>query len=216
MRLPITLGLLVSLLAVPALAQAQERRYYRDRDRDRDRDDYYDREYHRGLFVRGAVGVGGLAADDELNDATLSGGAGLVSVDLGGSLQPNLALHGRLSMNTVFEPNLSSSDGDEDFGELDDTSLRFTLLGAGLTYYLPSNLYLTGVLGFSRAAFEVDGNEYDALNGIGFSGDIGYEWPIGDDWGVDVGGRLELHNVRGDGEQLSTASLGLLLSVTYF
>jgi hypothetical protein len=213
MRLPITVGLLVTVLSVPALAQAEQRRY---RDRDRDRDDYYDRyRDHTGLFARVGVGAGGLAADDEDNDATLSGGAGLVSVDLGGSLQPDLALHGRLSINSVFEPNLSSTDG-EDFGELDDTSLRFTLLGGGLTYYLPSNVYLTGVVGFSRAAFELDGYEYDALSGVGFSGDIGYEWALADEWGLNLGGRLELHNVRGDGEELSTASLGVLLSVTYF
>jgi hypothetical protein len=216
MRLPITVGLLVSVLSVPALAQAEQRRYYRDdRERDRYGDDDYGRSYHTGLFARVGAGVGGLAADDDDNDATLSGGAGLLSLDLGGSLQPNLALHGRLSINSVFEPNLSSSSG-EDFGDLDDTSLTFTLLGAGLTYYLPSNVYLTGVVGLSRASFEVDGNEYDTLNGVGFSGDIGYEWPIGDNLGLDLGGRLELHNVRGDGEQLSTASLGLLLSVTYF
>jgi hypothetical protein len=216
MRWPITVGLLVTVLSVPALAQAQQRRYRYTRDRDRDRDSYFDRyDYHRGLFIRAGVGAGGLAADDEDNDATLSGGAGLLSIDLGGSLQPDLALHGRLSINSVFEPNLSSTGG-EDFGELDDTSLRFTLLGGGLTYYLPSNVYLTGVVGFSRASFEVDGYEYDALNGIGFSGDVGYEWPLGDEWGLNLGGRLELHDVRGDGEQLSTASLGLLLSVTYF
>jgi hypothetical protein len=214
MRLPITVGLLVSVLAVPALAQAEQRRYRYDRDGDRD--DYDDRyAYHSGLFARVNAGAGGLAADDELNDATLSGGAGLLSVDLGGSLQPNLALHGRLSINSVFEPNLSSTDG-EDFGDLDDTSLRFTLLGAGLTYYLPSNLYLTGVVGLSRAAFELDGVEYDTLNGIGFSGDVGYEWVLDDNWGLDLGGRIELHNVRGDGEQLSTASIGVLLGVTYF
>ena len=97
-----------------------------------------------------------------------------------------------------------------------DDNRHITLIGAGLTYYLPSNLYLTGVLGLSRAAFELDGVEYDALNGIGFSGDIGYEWPIGDSWGIDLGGRVEVHNVRGDGEQLSTASIGVLLGVTYF
>lgn len=214
MRLPITVGLLVTVLSVPALAQAEQRRYRYDRDDDRD--SYHDRyDYHTGLFARVGAGAGGLAADDDDNDATLSGGAGLLSLDLGGSLRPDLALHGRLSINSVFEPNLSSSDG-EDFGDLDDTSLRFTLLGAGLTYYTPSNLYLTGVVGLSRAAFELDGYEYDALTGVGFSGDIGYEWPLGDDWGLDVGARLELHNVRGDGEQLSTASLGVLLSVTYF
>ena len=55
-----------------------------------------------------------------------------------------------------------------------------------------------------------------ALNGIGFSGDIGYEWRLSDSLGLDLGGRIELHNVRGDGEQLSTASIGVLLGVTYF
>jgi hypothetical protein len=214
MRLPITVSLLVTVLSVPALAQAQERRYRYDSD---DRDGYHDHyDHHNGLFARVGAGVGGLAADDEDNDATLSGGAGLLSIDLGGALQPDLALHGRLSINSVFEPNLSSSSSGEDFGDLDDTSLRFTLLGGGLTYYLPSNIYLTGVVGYSRAAFELDGFEYDTLSGVGFSGDIGYEWEIAEEWGVDIGGRLELHNVRGDGQELSTASLGLLLSVTHF
>jgi hypothetical protein len=90
------------------------------------------------------------------------------------------------------------------------------LIGAGITYYLPSNLYLTGVIGLSRASFEFDGDEYDALTGIGFIGDVGYEWAIGADWGLGLAGRLELHSVQGDDEQLTTAALGVLLSLTYF
>jgi hypothetical protein len=101
-------------------------------------------------------------------------------------------------------------------GDLDDTSLTFRLLGLGLTYYLPSNLYLTGVVGFSQATFDFYGEEYDTLNGVGFSGDIGYEWPIGGDWGIGVAGRLELHNVRDDAGTISTGALGVLLSLTYF
>jgi hypothetical protein len=128
MRFTLTLGLLVTLTAVPALAEAAPRRYYRH-------SEYREREYysdHDGLFARVTLGAGGVAADDDLNEVTLSGGAGLFSLDLGGSVAPNLALHGRFSVNSMFEPNISS-DG-EDLGDLDDTSLTLSLLGVGLTY----------------------------------------------------------------------------------
>lgn len=209
MRLTLTVGLLVSLTAVPALAEAAPRRYYRHESVERE---YYG---HEGLFMRLSLGAGGVAADDELNDLTLSSGSGLFSVDLGGSLAPDLALHGRLAVTSMFEPTLTSGGGD-DLGDLDNTSLTFTLIGGGLTFYLPSNVFLTGVVGFSRASFEFDGDEYDALNGLGFMGDVGYEWQIARDWGIGVAGRIELHSVRGDGEKLSTAGLGVLVNLTYF
>jgi hypothetical protein len=211
MRLPLIVGFASLITLVPALAEAAPRRYYR---RDVDRyDDYRDR-YHTGLFVRGVLGVGGVTADDQLNESTLSGGAGMFSIDVGGAVAPSLALHGRLSVNSMFEPSVSN-EGDY-LGDLDDTSLTFRLLGLGLTYYLPSNLYLTGVVGFSQATFDFYGEEYDTLNGIGFSGDVGYEWPIGGDWGLGVAGRLELHNVHDDAGTISTGALGVLLSLTYF
>jgi hypothetical protein len=220
MRLPLILGLLVTsstLLSViaPAVAEAAPRRYYRNDDRryeERRYEDYDDT--HRGLFFRGALGAGGFRADDDFNDETLSGGAGMFSLDLGGALAQDLALHGRFSMNSIFEPTVSS-DGEE-LGDLDDTSLTFSLLGVGLTYYTPSNVYLTGVVGLSRASFELDGDEYDALTGVGLMGDIGYEWLLSENLGLGVGGRLEFHSVQGEGENLSTASLGVLLSLTYF
>lgn len=200
---------------VTDLAEAQSRRYYRYRERDsRDEERYYEGPSHQGFFLRGTLGGGGVVADDDLNEVTLSGGAGLFSLDLGGSLARNLALHGRLSVSSMFEPNVSEYG--EATGELEDTSLTFSLLGVGLTWYTPSNLYLTGVLGFSRASFEFDGDEYDSLDGAGFIGDIGYEWHLGGDFGLGLGGRLELHSVRGQGERLSTAGLGLFLSLTYF
>src|SRR5262245_14996527 len=106
MRFLLPLGLFVSLSLVPELAEAQPRyrRYARER--------VYYREPafpdHQGLLFRLGGGLGGMAADDDLNDVTLSGGAGLFSLDLGGSVAPDLALHGRLSTHTMFEPHLSS------------------------------------------------------------------------------------------------------------
>jgi hypothetical protein len=212
MRLAFIFGFSSLLALVPALAEAAPRRY-RQYD---DRNDYdYRYPAHQGLFTRLVLGVGGVTADDQLNDSTLTGGAGLFSLDVGGSVAPSLALHGRLSYNSMFEPSETSNNGDY-LGDLEDTSLTFTLLGLGLTYYLPSNLYLTGVVGFSRARFDFYGEEFATLNGIGFSGDVGYEWPLGGDWGLGVAGRLEGHSVRDDEGTLSTASLGVLLSLTYF
>ena len=202
MRFPLTLGLLAALVTVPALAEARPRLYAR-----------YQPE-HSDLFLRFALGGGGVTADDDQNNVTLSGGAGLFSVDLGGAVAPSLALHGRLAISSVFEPTISS--GGDDLGDLRDTSLTFTLLGAGVTYYLPSNLYFSGVAGFSRASFEFYGDEYDALNGLGLIGDIGYEWPLANYWGLGIGGRLEFHTVRNSDEQLSTAMLGVLVSLSYF
>lgn len=210
MRFALTAGLLVSLTLLPDLADAAPRRYYR---RSAEREySYY--PSHDGLLLRAAVGLGGTAADDEVEDTTLSGGAWLLSLDLGGAIAPNLALHGRLSANSMFEPNVSI-DGFDD-GELDDTSLTFTTLGIGLTYYTPSNLYLTGVVGFSSASFEFDGEEIERLEGGGFIGDIGYEWMLGGDFGLGIAGRLELHAVRDDLGTISAASLGVLATLTYF
>jgi hypothetical protein len=213
MRHALTPGLLVTTIALPSLAEAAPYRYRRHYypERAYPERNYYD---HQGLLLRFTAGAGGAAADDDLNDVTLSGGAGSFSVDLGGSIAPSLALHGRLALNTMFEPDVSESGAFT--GDLEDTSLTFALLGLGATYYLPSNLYLTGVVGLSRASFQLYGNEYDALNGVGVMGDLGYEWPIGGDWGLGVAGRLEFHSVRGDGERLDTAGLGVLLSLTHF
>lgn len=216
MRLAHVWGFAAILTAIPSIADAAPRRYYYEEPRrsyDREREVYVGPR-HVGLFVRGVIGAGGATADDQVNETTLSGGAGMFSLDLGGGIAPSLALHGRLSVNSMFEPSVSN-DG-RYAGELDQTSLTFTLLGLGVTYYTPSNIYLTGVAGLSRAAFEFYGDEYDTLNGIGFNGDIGYEWPIGPDFGLGVAGRLELHSVRDEAGTLSTGALGVLLSLTYF
>jgi hypothetical protein len=169
---------------------------------------------HDGLLLRLAIGVGGAAASvDETPEVELSGGAGFFSLDLGGTLAPRLALHGRLSAHSVVDPTVSI-DGDE-IGELEDSSLSFGLLGIGLTYY-PSNLYLTGVIGASVATLEIDGIEEESETGVGFNGDVGYEWPVGGDLGLGVAGRIEVHSIPTEGSsRLTGVALGILFSMTY-
>lgn len=128
-------------------------------------------------MLRVALGVGGGAAGtDGTPELELSGPAGFFSLDIGGSLTRRLALHARLGGYSMVEPSVSI--GGDEVGELDNASLSFGMLGVGLTYYFPSNLYLTGAIGASSATLEVNGDEYESDTGFGLMGDIGYEWSI--------------------------------------
>lgn len=157
-----------------------------------------------GLFTRVALGGGAANSESEVTDASLSGAAALLSLDAGGALTRNLALHGRLSLN--IEPSLSNGRA------ADDASQTFALLGVGLTTYLSSHLFLTGVIGFSHAF----GTETGGSNGGGFVGDIGYEWPAGGDWGVGIAGRFEIHSVGADDAELMMESFGILGTLSHF
>jgi hypothetical protein len=169
---------------------------------------------HEGLFLRLTVGLGGAVSSvDDTPEIELNGVAGFFSFDLGGTLAHGLALHGRISSHSLVNPTVSIN-GDE-LGEL-DASLAYRLFGLGVTYYLPSNLYLTGVLGVSRATLEVDGGDYESDTGFGLSADLGYEWAVGGDWGLGIAGRFEHHSVpTEDSERLIGNALGVLFSATW-
>jgi hypothetical protein len=168
---------------------------------------------HEGLFLRLTTGLGGaVTSTSESPELELSGLAGFFSFDIGGTLTHGLALHARLSAHNLVDPSVSI-DGNE-LGELSDASLSHALLGVGLTYYFPANLYLTGVIGLSSATFEVDGDEYESESGIGLAADLGYEWSVGGDWGLGIAGRLEHHSVPTDEVRLRSTALGLLFSAT--
>jgi hypothetical protein len=169
---------------------------------------------HRGLFTRLTIGVGGAkAVNDGAAEIALGGPAGFFSFDIGGSLAERLALHVRLAGHNMVNPTLSV-DGDER-GETDDTSVSFSMLGLGLTYYFPSNFYLTGVVGFSGATVEVAGDEFESDTGFALAGDVGYEWWLGGDWGLGVAGRLEFHSIPADPNRLIDTAAAILFSVTY-
>jgi len=199
-RLRRALGLSVALLAglLPGLAHAEPARG----------------PAHDGLLLRLTLGFGGASTqNDQEPDLVLSGVAGFFSFDIGGTLATGTALHARLSAHSMVEPNVEV-DG-RDLGELTDSSLSFALLGVGVTHYFPSNLYLTGVLGLAQATAEIDGLEIESETGFGLAGDIGYEWPVGGDWGLGIAGRLEFYSIPDDADRLEATALGVLFSATY-
>jgi len=169
---------------------------------------------HEGLFLRLTTGLGGASSStDRAPEVELSGIAGFFSFDLGGTLAHGLALHVRLSSHNLVNPELSI--GGDEYGEL-DASLSYNLFGLGLTYYFPANLYLTGVLGFSRARLEVGGDDFESETGFGLSTDVGYEWPVGGDWGLGIAGRFEHHSIPTEEDgRLKGKTFGVLFSATW-
>jgi hypothetical protein len=168
---------------------------------------------HEGLMVRLTTGIGGSSASDSTSPVIeLSGATGFFSFDIGGTLSRGLALHARLSANTLVNPTVSVAG--EELGDEEDASLTFGLLGLGLTYYFPSNLYLTGVVGLSKGTVEVGGEESESETGVGVAGDLGYEWAVGGNWGLGIAGRLEHHSVPSEGDRVTGTALGLLFTAT--
>lgn len=169
---------------------------------------------HEGFMLRLAVGLGGAATQNDLSPSyELSGAAGFFSLDLGGTVAERLALHARIAGHSLVEPSLEV-DG-EDIGEIEDASFSVGSLGLGVTYYFPSNLYLTGVIGLANAQLEVSGLEFESETGFGLGADLGYEWAAGGDWGLGIAGRLEYRSIPDDPDTLSATALGVLFSATY-
>jgi hypothetical protein len=169
---------------------------------------------HEGLLLRLTTGLGGAVSSvDGAPEIELTGLAGFFSFDLGGTLTHGLALHGRISSHNLVNPTVSF-DGEE-LGEL-DASLSYGLLGLGITYYFPSNLYLTGVIGASRATLQVDRDDFESDTGFGIEADVGYEWSVGGDWGLGIAGRLEHHSIPTDNaDRLIGNAFGVLFSATW-
>ncbi|HKO91828.1 MAG TPA: outer membrane beta-barrel protein [Polyangiaceae bacterium] len=175
-------------------------------------------EAHDGFLLRLTLGLGYGSGTEEqpiVGDVTLSGAAGFFSLDLGGALTQNLVLHGRLSDMVLVNPTVSI--GGEELGTIDDASLTFYLLGAGLTYYLmPANVYLTGVVGVTKAKADNGENTGESSDaGFGFEGDIGKEWWVSDNWGIGIAGRFTYASVPDDAARLNAFGLGVLFSATY-
>ena len=201
MRVFAVIGVITPLLLAPLSAAAQDA----------------EGPSHRGLFLRLTVGIGGGDAVRDGNpEVELKGPAGYFSFDLGGTLAERLALHVRLSGLSMVSPSVSiESDDGNALGDTSETSVNFSLLGPGLTYYFPSNWYLTGVVGISSATFEVAGEESETDAGFGLSADLGHEWWVGGDWGLGVAGRFEFHSVPDGADRLTAGALGVLFTATY-
>jgi hypothetical protein len=155
-----------------------------------------------------------------LADVELSGLAGALSLDLGGSIGPDFVLHGRFSSMTLVDPS-ESVDGEE-IGRAYDLRADAWLLGPAATFYfMPANVYVTAAVGFAwHSVHFVDEDAELSDTGIGFNLDAGKEWWVAPDWGIGVAARFWFSYVEDDiagvGDTKDAFSgVALLFSATY-
>jgi hypothetical protein len=184
-----------------------------------------DAERHDGFMLRMALTLGASRTTESLVSETLgstefvySGFSVAFSFDLGAAPIDDLVIHGRFAGFVNPSPTLSQ-DGDE-LGELNGLSLSADLFGVGVSYYfMPINVYVTGVVGPSWLSLSADDDDADEEIstdlGIGFNFDIGKEWWVSDNWGLGVAGRLWLTVLEHDSDLAMTGAAVSAVDYTF-
>jgi hypothetical protein len=173
-----------------------------------------------------AIGGGYLASSSQLSGGTYQGsvdaigGAVGLDVAVGGALSPGIILAGSYTFLTVSNATLKNDTRNVQMPH--DPTL--TMLGAMLDVYpnAKGGFHLGGSLGLASLAIR----EEDAAransggqNGFGIAPHIGYEWWVGNYWGLGVLGKFVLARTEGDyagGSERDTVSgMSISFSATY-
>ena len=97
---------------------------------------------HDGFLLRLSIGFGyeTLGIEDGVGTTTDIGGFGAgASIGIGGMVAENLAVNADLFGAAVVSPNVEQNG--IDLGEAEDTSVTFSAVGVGATYYvMPINI----------------------------------------------------------------------------
>jgi hypothetical protein len=171
---------------------------------------------HSGLFLRATPGIAASAAvasvDNE--DLSISGGAGRFGIAAGWAIQPRLILLGELIGHATLGPELEYK-GNVTMTD-DDVTWGISYAGAGVNYYLPSNLYLTGTAGALVMSLETSDGVMNSTNtGFGLKLGVGKEWFVAPKVGLGVGVELLAGSVPDGDANWGVATLGLTFSATY-
>ena len=174
---------------------------------------------HDGFFIRLAPGLGVSSSSEKISGDKFEfdGMSTAFNFAIGGAIAENLILQLDLSSSNISDPDVTLNG--QDLGSLDG-DLSTSLVGIGLTYYFPTNFYLSGAIGVAKSEIETNGQTGETDNGYGINLMIGKEWWVSDNWGIGVAGQLlytscpdkPVNGVEGD---VNTTSVGLLFSATY-
>jgi hypothetical protein len=174
--------------------------------------------HHDGFFLRFGAGAGFTRWRSEDADMSVEGGGPMVSIALGGSVSPNLIVHGELWVNIAPDPEMR-------IGPTSGTADGFTAatfgIGPGVTYYLDDNLYFSGTVGITQLSIQDDNEETVAESeaGLGVNLMIGKEWWVSAQWGLGIAGQLHAGAVREETDSgdfdWRTFSAAVLFSATY-
>lgn len=174
---------------------------------------------HDGFFLRLAPGFGWNSTSSESGGNTLkmSGVSGLFNIAVGGAVAQDLILHLDISGVSTSDPKVELN-GNEVSSNVSSSST--SMVGIGMTYYLPSNFYITGAVGMAESSNEAAGKTYSTDTGYGANVMIGKEWWVSDEWGIGIAGQFLYTNcpdkpLAGATPDVESTSFGILLSATY-
>lgn len=174
---------------------------------------------HDGFFLRLAPGIGVMSTSETIgtNKSEYSGSSSHINIAIGGAIFENLILHVDLSGAGMAEPKLKVN-GQSTNNTTDDHTT--SMLGIGLTYYFPSNIYLSGAVGNAVTAVKANGTTYRTDSGYGFNLMLGKEWWVSENWGLGVAGQWLYTKcpdkpVGGVTSDVKASSIGVLFSATY-
>lgn len=171
---------------------------------------------HEGIFFRFGLGFGFTSMHSEDVDTTVSGPGAALVLSLGGNIAQNLIIYGELVGDTASDPKIEMGGSEFD---TDDTTAGIFGFGVGLAYYLPSNVYFSGTIAATQLSVQVEGEDAAESDfGPGFSGMIGKEWWVSDNWGLGIAGQLLVASMKdseGSDIKWNAVGGGLLFSATY-
>lgn len=178
---------------------------------------------HDGFYLRFGLGGGSmktkLSYDNDVADASASGGAVGGHLMLGGTVAKGFVIGAAMGGITVVEPKFEQ-DGYQ--GTAENTTLNLSHLGLLLDWFPDEHggFHVGGSLGIYTMKVEADnGPSSDAAGGGGGQLFVGYDFWVGDDW--SLGGLLALTHAnteldaKGFKQTGSTNALMLQFSVLY-
>ncbi len=146
------------------------------------------------------MGLGGVFGPIHMNsnvdgEYDMSGIGGLFDFKIGGAIKENLILHATLLSNSLAGPKITATTGSAitsdqlaagSFKTSNQLTIGESMFGGGVTYYTPSNLFVSGSLGLGNFTLTDQENNYSASteHGLSFQLKAGKEWWVSRRWGL--------------------------------
>jgi len=174
---------------------------------------------HDGFFLRFAPGLGwnNTSSDPGGDSLKMSGVSGLFNFAIGGAVAQDLIVHLDVAGVNIPDPEVTRNGVDQSSNY---SSASTSLIGIGVTYYFPSNSYVTGAVGFAESSNESNGSTNRSDTGYGAHVIIGKEWWVSNNWGLGIAGQFLYTNcpdkpVSGAKPDVESTTFGVLFSATY-
>lgn len=181
---------------------------------------------HDGFFLNLALGFGyqGFTydANKALYDMEAKGVSTEFDLKLGGRIATNTILHATILGVTNTNEIEYKTKGGKKIGSSSKNSENMSMLGIGLTYYLPENIFISGSAGFANFNLQDNSDEDRDIegateNGLGVQIAAGKEWWVSDNWGLglSVAFTYGAAEDKDDGGDASAYGVNVMFSATF-